>query len=385
MRRVAPSSMWCRQRAHCLTLPRPAAPRRYFTKVHTYGTGEFMPAPRPKRKTIMQMEEEVRAAEKAKKPQKTKHWYSMYQNLDLENGERNIASGVFTIKPTRDKLPAPPVGAPNYSGRPDDRPAAVAPAAISNSILNGYGSPTRPVSMVSMKQAAAAATAAANAAMQSPKEAELRAKSQAEAIARERAMQEAAAKAAMEARAAEEARVAAEARARAVYAARTAAEARAVAVANAAREAALAKQNMEAEAAARAAAAAPARASTPPLEDLEEVSCEVCSSIEDDENMLLCDGCDSGYHLYCLRPKLKTIPDDDWFCAKCVARSAMHVEMSTEIAGEAAANPFSTALAALDVENLLGVCSPRTLNQHTTAWIVRVKSWIVRVKSWRRS
>ena len=237
-----------------------------------------------------------------------------------------------------------------------------------------------------MKQAAAAATAAANAAMQSPKEAELRAKSQAEAIARERAMQEAAAKAAMEARAAEEARVAAEARARAVYAARTAAEARAVAVANAAREAALAKQNMEAEAAARAAAAAPARASTPPLEDLEEVSCEVCSSIEDDENMLLCDGCDSGYHLYCLRPKLKTIPDDDWFCAKCVARSAMHVEMSTEIAGEAAAaNPFSTALAALDVENLLGVCSPRTLNQHTTAWIVRVKSWIVRVKSWRRS
>ena len=65
---------------------------RYFTKVHTYGTGEFMPAPRPKRKTIMQMEQDVRAAEKAKKPQKTKHWYSMYQNLDLENGERNVAS-----------------------------------------------------------------------------------------------------------------------------------------------------------------------------------------------------------------------------------------------------------------------------------------------------
>ena len=34
--------------------------------------------------------------------------------------------------------------------------------------------------------------------------------------------------------------------------------------------------------------------------------------------MLMCgdgvDGCDQGFHIYCLTPKLKKIPEDDWFC-----------------------------------------------------------------------
>ena len=33
--------------------------------------------------------------------------------------------------------------------------------------------------------------------------------------------------------------------------------------------------------------------------------------------MLLCDGCDRGHHLYCLKPKLKKIPSGDWFCHEC--------------------------------------------------------------------
>ena len=33
--------------------------------------------------------------------------------------------------------------------------------------------------------------------------------------------------------------------------------------------------------------------------------------------MLLCDGCDRGHHLYCLKPKLKKIPEDDWYCTEC--------------------------------------------------------------------
>ena len=36
-----------------------------------------------------------------------------------------------------------------------------------------------------------------------------------------------------------------------------------------------------------------------------------------DEGMLLCDGCDGGYHLSCLRPKLASIPDGAWFCTDC--------------------------------------------------------------------
>ena len=33
--------------------------------------------------------------------------------------------------------------------------------------------------------------------------------------------------------------------------------------------------------------------------------------------MLLCDGCDHGYHMYCLRPPLADIPEGDWFCYDC--------------------------------------------------------------------
>ena len=33
--------------------------------------------------------------------------------------------------------------------------------------------------------------------------------------------------------------------------------------------------------------------------------------------MLLCDGCDDGYHLGCLNPPLRRIPRGDWFCKRC--------------------------------------------------------------------
>ena len=33
--------------------------------------------------------------------------------------------------------------------------------------------------------------------------------------------------------------------------------------------------------------------------------------------MLLCAGCDHGYHTYCLKPPLKEVPDGDWFCYDC--------------------------------------------------------------------
>ena len=35
--------------------------------------------------------------------------------------------------------------------------------------------------------------------------------------------------------------------------------------------------------------------------------------------MLLCDGCDKGFHTYCPVPAIEEIPDGDWFCSKCSA------------------------------------------------------------------
>lgn len=34
--------------------------------------------------------------------------------------------------------------------------------------------------------------------------------------------------------------------------------------------------------------------------------------------LLLCDGCDHGYHIYCLEPPLKAVPERDWYCDRCL-------------------------------------------------------------------
>lgn len=45
--------------------------------------------------------------------------------------------------------------------------------------------------------------------------------------------------------------------------------------------------------------------------------CEVCLSKGDDEQIMFCDRCDRGWHLYCLRPALKKPPKGDWYCPMC--------------------------------------------------------------------
>lgn len=45
--------------------------------------------------------------------------------------------------------------------------------------------------------------------------------------------------------------------------------------------------------------------------------CEICLSDDDPKSILLCDACDGGYHLYCLRPKLSVVPKGEWLCTRC--------------------------------------------------------------------
>jgi len=45
--------------------------------------------------------------------------------------------------------------------------------------------------------------------------------------------------------------------------------------------------------------------------------CEICGSAEREDVMLLCDGCDKGFHMDCLNPPLLEIPDDNWYCINC--------------------------------------------------------------------
>ncbi|KAF9965992.1 hypothetical protein BGZ70_003605 [Mortierella alpina] len=56
-------------------------------------------------------------------------------------------------------------------------------------------------------------------------------------------------------------------------------------------------------------------------EDLSEETpdvCELCHTENDLDKMLICDGCELGYHTYCLKPPLQNIPKTDWYCSKCL-------------------------------------------------------------------
>ncbi|XP_071081443.1 bromodomain adjacent to zinc finger domain protein 1A-like [Haliotis cracherodii] len=45
--------------------------------------------------------------------------------------------------------------------------------------------------------------------------------------------------------------------------------------------------------------------------------CRICRRKGDGEKMLLCDGCDRGHHMYCLKPPVEKVPTGDWYCPNC--------------------------------------------------------------------
>uniref|UniRef100_A0A8C3G0X9 Bromodomain adjacent to zinc finger domain, 2A n=1 Tax=Cyclopterus lumpus TaxID=8103 RepID=A0A8C3G0X9_CYCLU len=51
-----------------------------------------------------------------------------------------------------------------------------------------------------------------------------------------------------------------------------------------------------------------------------KVTCQVCRKGDNDDCLLLCDGCDRGCHMYCLKPKITQVPEGDWFCPTCIAK-----------------------------------------------------------------
>ncbi|TFK66579.1 hypothetical protein BDN72DRAFT_844196 [Pluteus cervinus] len=57
----------------------------------------------------------------------------------------------------------------------------------------------------------------------------------------------------------------------------------------------------------------------PDTKGTNEQSCEICHKANRGEEMLLCDGCDCGFHMFCLDPPLDSIPKEQWFCFTCLS------------------------------------------------------------------
>ena len=49
------------------------------------------------------------------------------------------------------------------------------------------------------------------------------------------------------------------------------------------------------------------------------LACEVCHQPDQDDLMLICSGCNKGYHTFCLQPPMTDLPpaQEPWYCEKC--------------------------------------------------------------------
>ncbi|GAA5911001.1 uncharacterized protein JCM6883_000674 [Sporobolomyces salmoneus] len=47
-------------------------------------------------------------------------------------------------------------------------------------------------------------------------------------------------------------------------------------------------------------------------------ACEVCKSERDPDHIVLCDDCDKGFHLNCLSPPLRQVPNTQFYCDRCL-------------------------------------------------------------------
>jgi hypothetical protein len=50
-----------------------------------------------------------------------------------------------------------------------------------------------------------------------------------------------------------------------------------------------------------------------------EAACAVCMQEDNEEQTMLCDHCDASYHIYCLKPRLQSVPEDAWTCPHCTS------------------------------------------------------------------
>ncbi|XP_039757443.1 bromodomain adjacent to zinc finger domain protein 1A isoform X2 [Pararge aegeria] len=85
-------------------------------------------------------------------------------------------------------------------------------------------------------------------------------------------------------------------------------------------------------------------------------SCRVCRRRADPDSMLLCDGCNKGHHLYCLKPKLAKVPEGDWFCEQCKPKEKTPRKRRKLYTEEKPEEELDDSSEAFDAEEALSLC-----------------------------
>ncbi|XP_033098027.1 bromodomain adjacent to zinc finger domain protein 2B-like isoform X3 [Anneissia japonica] len=52
-----------------------------------------------------------------------------------------------------------------------------------------------------------------------------------------------------------------------------------------------------------------------------KVFCQLCRNGDNEALLLICDGCDKGFHTYCVVPEMETIPEGNWYCMECISKA----------------------------------------------------------------
>ncbi|KAI9201996.1 chromatin remodelling complex Rsc7/Swp82 subunit-domain-containing protein [Polychytrium aggregatum] len=77
--------------------------------------------------------------------------------------------------------------------------------------------------------------------------------------------------------------------------------------------------------------------------------CTVCHEAGDEAQLLFCDTCDRGYHMYCLSPPLDGLPEGQWLCEQCALciscskRSTTNYEQYKHVLGSLSSQDSSYA------------------------------------------
>jgi hypothetical protein len=61
----------------------------------------------------------------------------------------------------------------------------------------------------------------------------------------------------------------------------------------------------------------------------DDLACEGCGSVHHDADMLVCDNCLEGWHIWCLTPPLSRVPPEEepWLCARCKAAGVTEADI----------------------------------------------------------